>query len=201
MNSVLSAVKRGLAGILQFNGRSRRADFWIYAIFVFSLAFIVWGVVMTMEMSRTFAEVQQYANANPGKVTISSGPGGVSYRFNESAPGVGPDFEYLLAWISAIALVSVALLAAAAVRRLHDTDRTGLWMLLPLPFLFGGLWLMKSVFNEFQTAAELELGVFALGLVNNLVYLATMAFVGFLLLRSGSAGENRFGERNIEEPA
>lgn len=201
MNRVLSAVKLGLGGVFQFNGRSSRTDFWIYAIFVFSLAFIVWGVVMTMEMSRTFAEMQQYANANPGKVTISSGPGGVSYRFNESVPGVGPDFGYLLVWISGIALASIALLAAAAVRRLHDTDRTGLWIVLPLPFLFGGFWLMTSVFNEFQTATEPEFGVFALGFVNNLVYLATLAFVGFLLLRSGSAGANRFGERHIEEPA
>lgn len=201
MNRVLSAVKLGLAGVFKFNGRSSRTDFWIYAIFVFLIAFGVWGVVMSMEMSRTFAEVQQYANANPDKVTITSGPGGVSYRFNGSAPGVGPDFGYLLAWISAIALVSIALVAAAAARRLHDTDRTGLWILLPLPFLFAGLWLMTSVFNEFQSAVEPKMGVFALGFVNNLVYLATVAFVGFLLLRSGSAGANRFGERDVEEPA
>jgi uncharacterized membrane protein YhaH (DUF805 family) len=201
MDKLLSAVKLGLAGVLQFNGRSSRREFWIYAIFVFLLAFGVWGVVMASEMSRTFAEVQQYANAHPDKVTIATGPGGFSYRFNESAPGIGPDFGYLLAWISGIALISIALLASAAVRRLHDTDRTGLWILLPLPLLFGGFWLMASFFNEFQTAAEPKLGLFALGFVNNLVYLATVAFVGFLLLRSGSAGENRFGERGIEEPA
>lgn len=201
MGKLLSAVKFGLAGVLQFNGRSSRREFWIYAIFVFLLAFGVWGVVMASEMSRTFAEVQQYANAHPDKVTITTGPGGFSYRFNERAPGIGPDSGYLLAWISGIALISIALLASAAVRRLHDTDRTGLWILLPLPFLFGGLWLMASVLSEFETAAEPKLGLFALGFVNNLVYLATVAFVGFLLLRSGSAGENRFGERNIEEPA
>ncbi len=201
MKRVRSAVLMGFSRILQFDGRSSRTDFWIYAIFAFLLAFGVWGVLMATEMTRTFAEVQQYANAHPDKVTIISSPNGISYRFSESAPGVGPDFGYLLACISGIALVSIVMLASAAVRRLHDTDRTGLWILLPLPFLFGGFWLMSSVFYEFQTEAEPKMGLFALGFVNNLVYLATLGFVAFLLLRSGSAGANRFGERSIEEPA
>jgi uncharacterized membrane protein YhaH (DUF805 family) len=198
MNRVLSAVKLGLVGVFQFNGRSSRTDFWIYAIFIFLIALGFWSVVMSMEISRASAEVQQYANAHPGEVTVTYGPRGVSYRFNGSAPGVGPDFGYLLTSISAITLVSLALIAAAVARRLHDTDRTGLWILLPLPFLFGGLWLMASFIGEFDSGAEPKIGVFALGFVNNLVYMATAAFVGFLLLRSGSAGVNRFGEREIE---
>ena len=60
---------------------------------------------------------------------------------------------------------------------------------------------MSQVFQEFQTAAQPEMGLFALGFVNNLVYLATVGFVAFLLLRSGSTEPNRFGERRIEEPA
>lgn len=200
MSRVLSAVKLGLVGIFQFNGRSSRTDFWIYAIFIFLIASGVWGLVMSMEMSRASAEVQQYANAHPGEVTVSYGPRGVSYRFSGSAPGVGPDFGYLLTAISAISLVSLALIAAAAARRLHDTDKTGLWILLPLPFLFGGLWLMASFVGEHNNAAEPKGGVFALVFVNNLVYMAAAAFVGFLLLRSGSAGTNRFGEREIEVP-
>jgi uncharacterized membrane protein YhaH (DUF805 family) len=201
MNKVRSAVLLGLAGVLQFNGRSSRTDFWVYAIFVFLLAIGLWGVVMATEMGRTFAEVQQYAKVHPDRVTITSSPSGIAYHIKGNTPGIGPDFGYLLACISGIAVVSIALLASAAVRRLHDTDRTGLWVLLPLPFLFGGLWIMSQVFHEFQTAAQPEMGLFALGFVNNLVYLATVGFVAFLLLRSGSTGPNRFGERRIEEPA
>lgn len=201
MNKVGSAVLNGLAGVLKFNGRSSRTDFWVYAIFVFLLALGIWGVVMATEMSRTFAEVQKYAEAHPDKVTITSSPGGISYHIDGNVQGIGPDFEYLLVCIGGIAVVSIILLASAAVRRLHDTNRTGLWILLPLPFLFGGFWLMSLVFQEFQTAAEPQMGLFALGFVNNLVYLATLGFVAFLLLRSGSPGENRFGERSIAEAA
>ncbi|TSB04687.1 DUF805 domain-containing protein [Sphingorhabdus contaminans] len=199
MNKVGSAVVKGLAGVLQFKGRSSRTDFWVYAIFVFLLALGLWGVVMAAEMSRTFVEVQQYADAHPDKVTITSSPSGISYHIDGNVQGIGPDFKYLMACIAGIALVSIALLAAAAVRRLHDANRTGLWILLPLPFLFGGFWLMSLVFHQVQTTARPQMGLFALGFVNNLVYLATVGFVTFLLLRSGSSGENRFGERNIAE--
>lgn len=198
MKRVLSAVTVGLTSVLQFSGRSSRTEFWIYAIFVLLLAFGVWGVAMTMEMSRTFAEVQQYAEAHPDEVTIISNASGISYRFNGSVPGVGPDFRYLLICISVIAVVSIALLASAAVRRLHDTNRTGAWIFLPLPFLFGSFWLMNSIFGQFQAAGEPEMSLFVLGFVNNLVYIGSVGFVTFLLLRSGSVGTNRFGERKIE---
>jgi uncharacterized membrane protein YhaH (DUF805 family) len=201
MNKVIAAIKKGVLGIAHFSGRSSRTDFWIYAIFVFLLAFGAWSTVMSMEMARTIDGVQQYAAANPGKVTINSGPTGVSYSIKDGASGVGPDFTYLLASMSVIALVSIVLLAAAAVRRLHDSERTGLWVLLPIPFLFSGLWLMWSMFDGFNANPEPEMGLFALGFVNNLIYLGTLGCVGFLLLRSGSAGANRFGERKAEEIA
>lgn len=201
MTKMLSAIKLGLGGVLRFNGRSSRTDFWIYAIFVVLLGTGLWSSVMSMEMSRTFGEVQRYADANPGKVTITTSSTSYSVKIKDGAPGVGPDFGYLMKWISAIAVVSVALLAAAAVRRLHDSDRTGLWVLLPLPFLFSAFWLMSLVFNDFNSTDERQMGLFALGFANNLVYMAALGFVSFLLLRSGTAGANRFGERDIEEAA
>jgi uncharacterized membrane protein YhaH (DUF805 family) len=199
MNKVGSAIKSGLRRVFQFEGRSSRTDFWIYAIFVVLLAFGIWASVMSLEMARTFGEVQQYADANPGKVTITSGPNSYSYHLNGSAPGIAPDFGYLLKWISGIAVGSIAMLAAAAVRRLHDSNRTGLWVLLPLPFLFSALWLMGSFYSEMNYATGPRMSLFAIGFINNIVYLATLGFVAFLLLRSGSAGENRFGIRDTEE--
>lgn len=201
MNKVIAAIKKGVLGIANFSGRSSRTDFWIYAIFVFLLAFGAWSTVMSMEMARTFDGVQQYAAANPGKVTISAGPNGVSYSIKDGAPGVGPDFTYLLESMSVIALVSIALLAAAAVRRLHDSERTGLWALLPIPFLFGGLWLMWVMSDGINANPEPEMGLFAMLFVNNIIYLATIGFLAFLLLRSGSPGSNRFGEHKAEEKA
>jgi uncharacterized membrane protein YhaH (DUF805 family) len=199
MSKVVASIKKGLLGVARFDGRSSRTDFWIYAIFIFLLAFGTWSVVMSMEMARTFDAVQQYSAANPGKVTMTSGPNGFSYTIQDGAPGIGPDFAYLMVSMSVIALASIALLCAAAVRRLHDSDRTGFWVLLPMPFLFSGFWLMWSIFESFSVRPEPEMGVFALGFVNNLVYLATVGFVAFLLLRSGSVGENGFGHRAVEE--
>ena len=199
MKKVGAAIRSGLGGLLRFGGRSSRTDFWIYAIFIVLLASGIWTAIMSMEMARTFGEVQQYADANPGKVTIVTGPNTFSYRIKDGAPGVGPDFGYLIKWISGIALAVIALLAAAAVRRLHDSNRTGLWVLLPVPFLFSGLWLMGSLFSEFNSSTQPNMSMLAVGFINNLVYLVTLGFVAFLLLRSGSAGENRFGVRGTED--
>ena len=193
------AIKRGLAGLFDFQGRSSRTDFWFYAIFVALIAFGFWSVVMSMELTRTFGDINQYAAQNPDKVTVSAGPGGYSVSIKDGAAGVGPDFGYLLNWITAIAVVSIGLLAAASVRRLHDTNRTGAWILLPMPFLFGGLWLMAVVFQDFNSASEPDFGWFFMGFANNLIYMATLGFVVFLLLRSGTAGENRFGRRDMDE--
>lgn len=193
------AIKRGFAGLFDFQGRSCRTDFWFYAIFVALIAFGFWSVVMSIELTRTFGEINQYAAQHPDKVTVSAGPGGYSVSLKEGAAGVGPDFGYLLKWISAIAVVSIGLLAAAAVRRLHDTNRTGAWVLLPMPFLFGSFRLAALVFQDFNSTAEPDFSWFFLGFANNLIYLATLGFVGFLLFRSGTAGENRFGRREMDE--
>jgi uncharacterized membrane protein YhaH (DUF805 family) len=196
------AVKRGFDGLLDFGGRSSRTDFWFYAVFIVGLGGLVWTAVMSMEMSATFAKINQYAAEHPENVeTITAGPDGTSIKLkNGKQPDFGPDLMYLMKWITAIAVVSVAMLAAAAVRRLHDTDRKGFWILLPIPFLFGGIWLMASMFGTFMSGPQPDVGRFSLLFVNNLVYLATLCSLALLLLRSGTMGENRFGIRDIEEP-
>jgi uncharacterized membrane protein YhaH (DUF805 family) len=201
MGRLLSAIRSGFGGILSFGGRSGRADFWIYAVFIFILAFLAWAIVFGMEMARSFEQVQRYAAENPDKVTIAAGPGQYSVKIKDGAPGVGPDFAHLLKWLAFIGFASIALLAAAATRRLHDTNKSGWWAVIPLPFLFGGLWMMALVHADMNSAAQLNMGLFGLVFVNNLIYLIALGFAGFLLLRAGTKGENRFGVRNIEEVA
>jgi uncharacterized membrane protein YhaH (DUF805 family) len=48
-----------------------------------------------------------------------------------------PDFSGLVLPITLVNVATIARLAAAVARRLHDKSRSGLWGLLPLPTMLG----------------------------------------------------------------
>jgi uncharacterized membrane protein YhaH (DUF805 family) len=91
-----------------------------------------------------------------------------------------------------VGAIFVALIAGSAVRRLHDSGRSGWWILLPLPFLATAIWGMQQVRSSFRAGGDPD-SLFGLLMANNLVYLAVIGFLVFLLARPGSAGPNRFG--------
>ncbi len=82
---------------------------------------------------------------------------------------------------------------AVTVRRLHDTDRSGWWVLLPGAGLVGGV-LMAVVFaggqnpEELSPAASLMLGVVVL------VFFASLIALFVFMVLDGTPGPNRFGE-------
>lgn len=199
MDRIWIALKRGFGGLADFSGRSSRTDFWFYAIFITLIAGGIWAFVMGLEVNKAFAEINEFAAKNPDNVKIVTSATGQSVSIKPGNPDLGPDFGYLIAWISVITAMSIALVSASAVRRLHDSNRTGLWVLLPMPFLFGGFWLMRSVSVDFQASIQPNMGTFFLAFINNLIYLVSLGFLAFLLLRSGTAGENRFGIRDTDE--
>lgn len=104
----------------------------------------------------------------------------------------GPDFTGLAFWLAVGAAATAALLAAAVVRRLHDIDESGLWGLMPLPFLaIDVIGFPRALVHYARRIDDPWLfgGLFA----NNLFYLATMGALLTMLLRDGSPGPNRHG--------
>jgi uncharacterized membrane protein YhaH (DUF805 family) len=93
-----------------FSGRSRRMEYWMFVLFQF-LVTIVINVVMMIVGGTT---VMAAGNA-PGAILAA---GGAFMIFG---------LVYLLFWL-AMLIPSVAV----GVRRLHDTGRSGWWMLAPL---------------------------------------------------------------------
>jgi uncharacterized membrane protein YhaH (DUF805 family) len=94
-----------------FNGRARRREYWLWQLFIvlLSIAFSIW--------------------------LLSSVPPGSLPQDPEAMAAImargGPAYTPLLA----IGLVSLALFLpslAVSVRRLHDSDKTGWWILLGL---------------------------------------------------------------------
>jgi uncharacterized membrane protein YhaH (DUF805 family) len=100
-----------------FSGRSRRLEYWLFTVFVWAVLIIEFMIIMM--------------------VTDALGMAGKG----EDAPGIA-----LLVVFFTWAGLFIPWLAAL-VRRLHDSDKSGLWLLIYfLPF--GGLVLLVFMFLD-----------------------------------------------------
>jgi uncharacterized membrane protein YhaH (DUF805 family) len=151
-----------------FSGRSRRMEFWMWKLFTFLIGMVVWIVIMTMI----------------GGAALGSGdPQALA------AAGGGAMVVILLYALFALAIFIPDL--AVTVRRLHDTDRSGWWILAPLvPYVIG-------IVAALGGAASGEQGGIAAGaLIAGIAGLAALV-LGIVLLvfmfLEGTRGPNRFG--------
>jgi uncharacterized membrane protein YhaH (DUF805 family) len=152
---------------VDFQGRSRRMEFWLWIVFVIGVS-IVLSIVDTMLGLGGHSSLGQA----PGFA-----PGNYGYRAFTSGG--------LLSGIFSLAILIPNL--AVQVRRLHDTNRSGWWLLLPVgPYLLGIILLVAGGFGA-------NIGVMVAGgilLFAGLICAITL-LVFFCL--PGSVGPNRFG--------
>lgn len=175
MKAILRSIGHGFAGLLRFGGRDSRLDFWPYAALI--VFFAQTGGMLTMLPVLT--EFQRFILELPRV----SGP-----------PDIGAAMAATVGPVILVNAASVALLAAAVARRLHDRDRRGYWGLLPVPFLAASLALMPSLFAGFATRDGVPEPWPLLALIlNNLAYFAALGFLIVLLAGEGTRGPNRFG--------
>lgn len=107
-----------------FNGRSRRMEYWMFALFLFVVYMVAWFVLGAM-----------FATSMPPASEI--GPDG--QMSPEAAAGMmtamGPMFiVFCLLW-----LVFLLPSLAVTVRRFHDQDKSGWMVLLMFVPIIGGL--------------------------------------------------------------
>lgn len=99
------AVRSGFSNYVTFSGRSRRSAYWFWMLFVIVvsiLALIIDGVLFPGLMTAEVVDGMASVQANGGPVVA----------------------------VATLALFLPGL--AVSVRRLHDTDRSGWWLLLGL---------------------------------------------------------------------
>lgn len=112
MNWYLKVLKQ----YVDFGGRARRTEYWMFTLFNVIIS-IVLGLVDGLVLGS-------------GSFATASGAGSVGFSANLG----------LLGSIYALAVLLPSL--AVAVRRLHDTDRSGWWILIGLIPLVGGIVLL-----------------------------------------------------------
>jgi len=194
MNPIIASIGHGLRGIARFKGRDGGVRFWIYAFFILALAILAMMAVFIPELARSFERMQAFAAAHPESSTVTAGPGHYSISVQGRHPELAPDFQFILQAIGAITLVSIVLIAAAVVRRLHDRGKSGWWGIMPLPFLATGAVMMPPLFADFGAkAGGPDMGLFALLFLNNMVYIATLLALAIMLMLPGTVGDNRYG--------
>lgn len=195
MNAFVDSVLNGFTGLFRFSGRDPARRFWPYVGVVMALFFFAAFATMAPIMAGTLARMQAFAAEHPDQATVTQGPGSYSIEIHGNHPELTPDVTPFFTAMQVGSALAVLLLAAAVTRRLHDRGRRGWWGLPPLPFLVVGLTLFPYLFQSTLTGEMTPgaLKVFGLMFANNLLYLASLGLLIFLLAGASQADENRFG--------
>lgn len=189
---------RGFSNLTRFSGRDRRVQFWPYAAVVLVLAFVAIGIGMGAVIGEVFRDMQAFAAAHPEATTVHSSPGSYSISVDASHPEAPiPDLTGFSITLGGCVIGAILLLAAAVARRLHDSGRSALWGLLPVPFLLFGIGFFPVLTQSMMAAEEPDLGLFFLLFANNMIYIGALGILVVLLCLGTARGANRYGE----EPA
>ena len=107
MELMLAPLKR----YFDFSGRSRRKEFWLFYLFVIIMIVVLSMLDSALGLGGT---TTSYSDTNP--------EGGVSAGFSSS----GGILTLIFVVLMLIPLIAVA------VRRMHDQDKSGWWILVPI---------------------------------------------------------------------
>jgi uncharacterized membrane protein YhaH (DUF805 family) len=159
----------------QFSGRSPRREFWMWTLF-----YIVCLIVLSLiDSALHFGGAASYGG---GAYSV---PGTSGYAYGAGLRGG------VLTWIFELAALVPSI--AVTVRRLHDIDRSGWWILMPIaPYLFGIVAYVSAIARG--VSASVSLGApLVIGALAMLI-----GFVGAIVLlvwacMRGTRGPNRFG--------
>jgi uncharacterized membrane protein YhaH (DUF805 family) len=149
----------------EFSGRSRRMEFWMYQLGVWLLWIALWIVMMVVGF-------------------------GTASAARDPASGMVGMFASLGIFMVVFAIVALGLFIpslAVAVRRLHDTDRSGWWLLLPFaPYVL-------TIIVAVMAGASQSSGLMGIAMIFNvLVLVASIVLLVFYCL-PGTAGPNKYG--------
>jgi len=121
MEYMLMPLKR----YFDFSGRSRRKEYWMWVLFVL----IVYAIAVFLDVQLGFAS---------STTTSELGDGTASAGFNVQGG--------LLSSIAGLAFFIPGL--AVLIRRMHDLDKSGWWILILFIPLIGAIWMLVLLCTE-----------------------------------------------------
>lgn len=192
-----AAIRFNLENLANFNGRQARSSFWPYTGAVLVLALFGMMLAMVPELMSTIGRVETFIAGNPELATVNQSAGQYSVQIEGSHPEFFPNVTIIFAATGVVVAATIALLAAAVTRRLHDRGLSGLWGLAPALLVFSGLTIITTLFGQITSDdGAPSVGLFLLGFANNLLYLASLVFLLVQLAGSSTTRPTRFGAAN-----
>lgn len=149
-----------------FKGRSRRKEFWMYTLFVILVSVVLVFLDSVLGLGGRATGDTELTNTSMGAAGAMSG-----------------------GWLTTIfSLATLIPSLAVSVRRLHDIDRTGWWILLPVgPYLLGIVLALGGIAGGGGAMAGIGIVLFGVALIT-----AILLLVWYCM--PGTTGPNRFGE-------
>lgn len=175
--------------LADFRGREDRASFWPYAAVVFIIDMLVSAALFLPIMVHAMSEMQRYAGRHPNDVTGQQLAGQYSITINGHHHPQFFSTSAMATYFGVTFGLAILLYAAAVSRRLHDRGMSGLWGLMPLPFILYSRIIMPSLF---AAQAPPTMALFYSVFFSNLPYLATLIVLIVMLAGAGTQGSNRF---------
>ena len=169
-------------------------DFWPYAI---TVVLVLYGLGTLFGFWVYFEMLQRLGMATwDGEVIYTDAQAEDLLAFFEEA------FRLAIPYAAISMALHVVPLAAAIVRRLHDTGRTGVWVLMPLPFGLYGLYAMERLFAYMPRLIRAEgqdpvifafMAEFTWAVCAALLWLAALIVLIVFLCGRGQPQDNRYG--------
>jgi uncharacterized membrane protein YhaH (DUF805 family) len=159
-----------------FSGRINRAKFWLAVV----LWIVFWAIAVPACVVAAFAILGLHLpdSSLPSEELVS--------RYIRMAF----DYLFLLIIIIAIFIVSWISAFAVGVKRLHDRNKSGWWILL--------FYLAPSVLSGIASTSEQPLASFVLGLASFVISIWGLVELGFL---RGTVGPNPYGPDPLQPQA
>lgn len=149
--------------LFSFSGRINRAKYWLAVVFWSVLDIVVFGVIAAMVAKDIFALGSEPSAADIVRVVFSFGMGIILFLVIVVVPAIVSGF-------------------AIGIKRLHDRDQSGWWILL---FYFGPAVASALAQNSDSEAVAVVLSLVSLG-----ISIWAIVVLGFL---RGTRGPNRYG--------
>lgn len=178
--------------LFDFRGREDRASFWPYAALVFVIDSILGMLIFIPMMTRSMAQMESYAAANPGQANVTSGPG----NYSVSVSGNHSEFfdsRSMAMYLAVTFGVALLLYSAAVTRRLHDRGKSGWWGLMPVPFILYSSIAMPAIF---ASGGQPDTSLFFSIFFSNMLYIVTLIWLIVWLASRGDEGPNRYDTKH-----
>jgi uncharacterized membrane protein YhaH (DUF805 family) len=133
------SIKYNLSHLLDFSGRDARQTFWYYVLFLFVLNMAV-GLVTAVPLVGGMLSAIVTTAQSGDEAAVAAAMG------TQMGEMIGS-----MVWVGVFtAIGNVLLLAAALTRRLHDSNLSGWWGLLPLAVQAASSWYTTTRIDEIK---------------------------------------------------